>query len=98
MISSESLEAEITGEYQTIPAIRERHAHEERWLILTVLVDHAWNATHAARALGISRNGIRKLIRRHGLTELHDAHKPGAGRPYATRPVIGPGSPPLPRG
>lgn len=80
----------------TIPSIREVHATEERALILATLEAHEWNATHAARTLGISRNGIRKLIRRHGLTELHDAHKPSAGRPYATR--IGHGSPPLPRG
>ena len=71
--------------YQTIAGLRERHAREERQLILGALVRCAWRLTTAASRLGVAPSSLQRLIESHGLGDLYHERV----RPSGPRPVTG---------
>jgi transcriptional regulator with GAF, ATPase, and Fis domain len=64
--------------------LRDRHRREERELVLEALDVCGWNASVAARELGIAYSSIQRLIDRHGLRKRYDRYGPAPGRPSSS--------------
>jgi two-component system response regulator HydG len=59
--------AEVTGEGPQPGTLAARVERERRRILVEALRDHAWNKTRAAAALGISRQGLIKMLHRLGI-------------------------------
>ena len=54
-------------------------------MVREALDEHAGNVTHAARALGVSRFGLQKMVKRLGIERLAEAVPPSSPRPRRAR-------------
>lgn len=70
------------------PDFHGARAEFERRYLRQALARCAWNRTRTAAELGLSRQGLFKLLRKHGITRV------GPGRCAAAGPLVGGGLPP----
>jgi transcriptional regulator with GAF, ATPase, and Fis domain len=64
---SEDLLAEAGGATAETGSLRDRVDVAQRRIVLGTLHEHRWNKTRAARSLGVTRQGLIKMIHRLGL-------------------------------
>ena len=57
------------GEAGQTDSLREALAAYEKEYVVTILAAHGGNRTHSAKALGITRAGLQKIIKRHGIQD-----------------------------
>jgi transcriptional regulator with GAF, ATPase, and Fis domain len=62
-----------TGNFMTLEAARDLF---EKSYVVQALARHEFNVTHTARALGISRQHLQNLIKKHGITKFTDTEDP----------------------
>ena len=80
--------------HQTIAGLRERHAREERQLILGALERCAWSLTTAASRLGVAPSSLQRLIESHDIEALYREHTRRSGPTVNPRGALpGPGCP-----
>jgi len=61
------------GSFVTLEAARDLF---EKTYIVQALARHDYNITHAARELGISRQHLQNLVKKHGITKVTDTEDP----------------------
>lgn len=64
---SDDVRGKPTGEVDWGTTLRDRVDVAQRSIVLSALHQHRWNKTRAARALGVTRQGLIKMIHRLGL-------------------------------
>jgi transcriptional regulator with GAF, ATPase, and Fis domain len=64
---SDDVRGRGSGEGETGATLRDRVDVAQRSIVLGALHQHRWNKTRAARALGVTRQGLIKMIHRLGL-------------------------------
>jgi transcriptional regulator with GAF, ATPase, and Fis domain len=65
----------------TLAQLGERHAREQRRLLLGALEGCGWSLTATARRLVVTLPRLQRLIVAHGLEGLYHERAPGPGRP-----------------
>jgi serine/threonine-protein kinase PknK len=64
---SDDVRGRASGEADLGTTLRDRVDVAQRSIVLSALHQHRWNKTRAARALGVTRQGLIKMIHRLGL-------------------------------
>lgn len=62
----------LTGAGGAFRSLEEARDHWEKGYITQALALHEFNVTHTARALGISRQHLQNLIKKHGISRVSD--------------------------
>jgi two-component system response regulator HydG len=69
-IAPDDFSDDLNGSTPSLPdtgSFREQVDHAQRAIVLGSLERHSWNKTHTARSLGVTRQGLIKMIHRLGL-------------------------------